>query len=137
MEVFTGHVDRASVCQVSAMVQIHSHDRVTRLADCKLYGHVGLCSGVGLYICIITAKQLLCSLDCKILYHIHAFASAIITLCRIPLCIFIGQYASHRCHDRFADPVFRCDQLNMAVLSVLLIHNGLCDLRIYCFYFIQ
>ena len=87
-----------------------------------------------LYIDVFTAKQLLCSLSCEFLYHVHAVTAAIITVRRITLCIFIRQNASHSGHDRMADPVLRRDQLDVAVLSVKFSGNRVCDLSINCFY---
>ena len=123
--------------QVSAMVQVHAHNRIARIADGKLDSQVRLCAGMRLYIGIITAKQLFCPFDRQILHHVHAFASAVISLSRISFRIFIGQRASHRRHDRLAHPVLRCDQLNMAVLPVLLIHDRLRNFRIRVLYFIK
>ena len=35
---------------------------------------------MGLYVGVITAKQLLCTFDCQILHYIHTLAAAVIAL---------------------------------------------------------
>ena len=122
---------------MSAMGQIHTHDSIAGLAYRKLYSHICLCAGVGLHIGILTAKELLCSLDGQVLHHIHTLASAVVSLSRIAFCVLVGQRAAHSCHNSLGNPVFRCDQLDVAVLTGLLIHNGLGDLRIHILYFVQ
>ena len=90
-----------------------------------------------LYIDVLTAKQFLCAFSCKFLNYIHALTSTVITLSRITFCIFVGQNTSHCRHNRRAHPVFRCDQLNVAVLSVKLCSDRCCNFRIYCLYIFQ
>ena len=90
-----------------------------------------------LYIDVLTAKQFLCAFSCQFLNYIHALTSTVITLSRITFCIFVGQNTSHCRHNRRAHPVFRCDQLNVAVLSVKLCSDRCCNFRIYCLYIFQ
>ena len=123
--------------QMSAVIQVHAHDRITRFQYGKLHCHIRLCSGMGLYIGIITAEQLLGTLDCQIFDDIHALTSAVISLAGITFRIFIGQGTAHSRHDCLAYPVFGSDQFNMTVLTILLVDNGLCHLGINFFYFIQ
>ena len=121
---------------MSAMVKIHAHDGVAGLADSKLYCHICLCTGVGLNIGIIAAEQLLCPFNRQIFHDVHTLTAAVIPLSGIAFRIFIGKNTSHGSHDRLADPVFRCNQLNVAVLSFLLIYNSLCDFRVNSLYFL-
>ena len=92
---------------------------------------------MGLHIDIVTAKKLLCSFNGKIFYHIHTLTAAVITLARIAFCILVRKGAAHCRHNSLAHPVFRGDQFNMTVLSVLLVYNRLCDFRINASYFIK
>ena len=75
--------------KVSAMIQVHSHNGISRITDCKLYGKIGLCTGMRLYIRIIASKQFLGTLDCKVLNHIYTLASTVVTLSRIAFGIFV------------------------------------------------
>ena len=111
--------------------------RFAGLDESHVRGHIGLTARMGLHIDVITAEKLLCSLDCKVFHHIYTLTSAIISFAGISFCIFICQGAAHSRHYSFADPVFRSDQLNVAVLSFLFIHNGLSNFRVYIFYSIQ
>ena len=87
---------------------------------------------MGLHVDIFTAEQLLCPLPGDILYHIHALASAVISLPRIAFRVFVGQGASHRRHHSPAHPVLRRDQLDMRILTVHLRPDGIRDLTV-CF----
>jgi len=135
VEIFTGNVNRASVCQMSAVVKVHTHDGISGVTYCKLNGKVSLCSGMRLYVSIICSEQFLCSLDGKSFYYVYAIASAVVSLSGITFRIFIGQNASHGCHNRFAYPVLGSNQLDMAVLTLLFIYNGLRNFRIHILYF--
>ena len=56
LEVGSGHICSTSMCQMSAVIQIHTHYSISRLQHCKKDCHVCLCSGVRLYICIFTSE---------------------------------------------------------------------------------
>ena len=137
VKIGSGEVRGASVCQVSAVGQILSHDGIARLQHGELYCHIGLRAGMGLYVHILAAEQLLRPLTCQLLHLVHAFAAAVIAFSRISFCIFIGQGASHGGHDRFGYPVFRCNQLNMAVLTGHLCLDGCRYFLVHCLHFIQ
>ena len=123
--------------QMSAVIQVHTQDGITGLQYGKLHRHVRLCSGMRLYIGIITAKQFLGSFDCQILDNIHTFTATVISFAGITFRIFIGQGTAHSRHDCLAYPVLGSDQFNMTILTILLVDNGLCHLGINFFYFIQ
>ncbi len=136
VKIFARHINRTSVRQVPAVVQIHTHNGIPRLTDCKLYRHICLCAGMRLYIGIVTAKKLLCPIYRQILYYVHALAAAVIPLSRISFRILIRQGASHRRHNRLAHPVLGSNQLNVAVLPFLFIYNRLCNFLVHSSYFI-
>ena len=119
------------------MIQIHAHKGISRLHHRKKYRHICLCAGMGLYIDIFTAKELLRAVSGQILHHVHALAAAVIPLSRIAFRILVCQRAAHSRHNRPAHPVLGSDQLNMGILSVLLVNNRLRDFRIYISYLIQ
>ena len=137
LKIFSGNIHRASVGEMSAVIQIHPHDGVPGVADRKLHRQIGLCPRMGLYVGIIAAKELLRPLNGQLLHHIHALASAVVTLRRVSFRILVGQRAAHGRHHRFAHPVLGSDQLDMAVLSLLLIHDGLGDFRVNGSYFFK
>ena len=59
------------MCQMSAVIQIHAHNGITGIQHCKLHCQISLCTGMRLYICVITAKELFCTLNSKVLYNIY------------------------------------------------------------------
>ena len=120
-----------------AVIQVHTHEGVTGLQHRKKHCHIRLCAGMRLYIDILTAKKFFCTVSGNLLNHVHALAAAVISLAGIPFCILIRKRASHRRHNRLTHPVFRSNQLNMGVLSVLLVNNRLRDLRVNISYLIQ
>ena len=122
------------MCQMSTMIQIHTHYSISRLQHCKKDCHICLCSGMWLYIGIGASKQFFGTVNGKLLYLIHTLTPAIITFARISFCIFIRQWAAHGCHDSFAYPVFGSDQLNVTVLTFLFFDDTGCDFRVYGFY---
>ena len=74
---------------MTTMIKIHSHNSIAWLQYSKLYCHIRLCTGMWLNICIIASKKFLCTLNCKIFYHIHTLTSTIIALCWISFRIFV------------------------------------------------
>ena len=136
-EVFTGHIYRRTVRKVSAVVQIHSHKSVSRLHYRKKYCHISLRAGMRLNIHIFTSEKLFRPVSCQIFNNVNALAAAVISFSRISFCIFIRQRASHSSHDRFADPVFRRNQLNMRVLTLLLGFDCLRNFRVRFFNLIK
>ena len=122
---------------MSSLGEIHAHNRIAGLQQSKEHSHVGLGAGMGLYVGVGAAKQLLGPLNGQGLHLVHALAAAVETFSRIAFRVFIGKGASHGGHDRFGYPVFRCDQLDVAVLAFQLRQDQFRDLRVhrpYIFY---
>ena len=115
-----GLVDRRAVRQMAAVIQAHAQHGVARLAQRLIYRHVGLRARVGLHIGVLRAEYFTHTLDGKVLNHVHTFAAAIVALARITFRIFVGQHRAHRSHNRLADDVLRCNQLDIACLTVIL-----------------
>ena len=63
MKIFPGHVCGASMGEMSAVIEVHAHHSVSGLQHGEENRHIGLCSGMGLYICIFTAEKLLGAFD--------------------------------------------------------------------------
>ena len=127
VEIFTGNVNRAAVAQVTAVIQVHAHNRISRIQNGKENSQVCLCTGMWLYIGIIAAKQFLGTLNGDGFYDINLFTSAVIALARISFCILVGQDTAHCVHDRLADNVFAGNQFNGTSLSGKLCLHGCAD----------
>ena len=82
---------------------------------------------------ILTAEQLLCTLDCDGLYHVDVLAAAVIALSRVTLRIFVGQHGSHCHHDRLRYDVLRSDKLQISSLTCGFLLNCLADFRVIVF----
>ena len=106
MKISAGHISRASMGQMSAMRQIHTHHCITGLQQSKEYRHVCLSAGMRLHIGIGTSKNLHGAVSGQIFYYVYTLASAIITFSRISFRVFVSQRASHSSHNRFCHPVF-------------------------------
>ena len=119
------------MCQMTAMIKAHTHDRVSRLTYCVLNSHISLSTRMWLDIGILGTEELLRTVSGKILDDIDLLASAIIPVPRIALSILICENASHRTHNSRAHPVLRCDQLNMAGLPVIFLTDSLCNFRVF------
>ena len=88
-----------------------------------------------LYVRISAAEKLLGALDCKRLHNIDHLAAAVIALAGITFRILVCERTSHGSHDRFADPVLRCDQFDMIILTLNFLLNRGGDFRIDFSYF--
>ena len=137
MKIFSRQIDRWSMSQMSAVIKVHSHDRIARCQHRKLNCHISLRSWMRLYIYILTAKQFFCAFSCQFFGNIHTLTASVISLARISFCIFICKRTSHRCHHCFAHPVLRSDQFNMGVLSLHFRCDHFRNLRICIFDFIE
>ena len=120
-----------------AVIQIHTHESISRLHHGKKDRHICLCTGMRLYIDILAAKELFRTFSGKILHHVHTLAAAVISFAGIAFRILICKRTSHGRHNCLAHPVLGSNQLNVGVLPVLLVNNRLRDLRIYISYLIQ
>ena len=86
-----------------------------------------------LNVCVLTAKQLLCTLNCDSLYHVYILTSTIITLSGITLCVFVGQHGSHCHHDRLRYDILGSDKLQISSLTCGFLLNCLADFRVIVF----
>ena len=132
--VLSGKTRLASVCQVSAVAEVHSKDLVIGFEKCGINSTVRLRSGMGLHIGELAVEKFTGSVDRELLYHICIFTSAVVSFVGVALCIFVRKDRSHRFHNRRNGEVFRCDHLEMVRLSFSFIFNRLEYLRVKRFY---
>ena len=117
-------VYRRTVSQVAAMRERHAKDGVARFEHRQIHRLVCLRSGVGLDIRVFRAEQRLGAVDRQLFHHVYIFAAAIVALAGIAFCILVGQFAALRFHHRRASVVFRRDQLDVILLTAVLILYG-------------
>ena len=125
-----GEVQRMAVRQVAAVRQVHAEDRVARLQQREIHRHVRLRARVRLHVGVLGAEQLLGPRDRQRLGDVDELAAAVVALARIPLGVLVGQHRAGRLQHGLADEVLRGDQLEAGVLPVLLVADGLGDLRV-------
>ncbi len=130
-----GKIDRAAVGEVAPMGQVHSQDRVAGLEQGKIGRHVGLGTGMGLYVGVLGAKEALGAIDRQLLDLVDIFAPAVVAAARIALGIFIGQQRALGFEDGPAGVVFRRDENNLPALPLQLGLDGPGDLGVNAFQF--
>ena len=111
-----GDVDRGTMGQVAAVGKAHSHDGVSRLAQCQVNRAVGLGTGMGLDIGVIRPEQLLRPVDGELFDDVDIFTAAIIAFAGITFCILVGQHRTLRLQHPGTGVVFRCYQFNVFFL---------------------
>ena len=99
------------------MRQIEAHEGIAGLHHGEEYGHIGLCSRMGLHVGILGAVEFAHTLDGQTLHLVHHLATAVITRCGISLGVLVGEHRSHCCHNLVADEVLRRDKLYAAHLT--------------------
>lgn len=132
--------------KVTALAEVEAHEGVTRLEDCHLNGHIGLCSGMRLDIGPLCAVDSLEPVDGDLLYLVDNLASAIVAFARITFRILVGADGTHCVENLFGYVIFGCDKLQTGSLAVfffldeikndtVLFHNGTLITKLFdCIY---
>ena len=128
--VLAGHVHRRAVGQVATLRQVHAHDGIADVQQCKVDGQVGLCTGVRLHVGILGPKQLAGALNGDVLDLIHIGTAAVIALARQTLGILVGQHRAHRSHHGRRNDVLAGDQLDVLPLAGQLAAHRRSQLRV-------
>ena len=87
-----------------------------------------------LNVCELCTEYLADAADCQTLHLIDALAAAVIALARIALCVLVGQNRAHRRHDCLAYDILGCDQLNIALLTLIFCLDHIAQFRVICLY---
>jgi hypothetical protein len=117
-------VTGGAVGQVAAMGERHAHDAVARLQQRQEHRLVRLSAGMRLDVGVCRAEQLLQPLDGHFLDLVDELAAAIVALTRIAFGIFVGQHRALRRQHVGGDDVFRGDQLDLGLLPVEFLGDG-------------
>ncbi len=130
LEPLAGQVDRRAVRQVPAVRQRHPEEGVARLERREEHGLVGLRARVRLDVGELGVEQLLGPVDGEPLGHIHVFAAAVIALSGIAFGVLVGELRTLCGQHRAAGVVLRSDQLDVRLLTRVLIGDGGPQLRV-------
>src|ERR1051326_302451 len=103
--------------EMPTMRQVQSENSVARLDDCSIRRHVRLRSRMWLHVRVLRAEQLLRTVACQVLDNVGIFASAVISLSRIPLGVLVRKHRAHGFKDGFADKVLRRDEFQALMLA--------------------
>ena len=101
------------------MSEIKSHESVSGLQYSQHHSGVSLCSGVRLHVGILCSEEFLDSLDGECLNFVNDLATAVISLSRVTLSVFVRKPRTHCLHHLVADEVFRCDKFHTLELTLV------------------
>jgi len=133
LEPLAAHVDRRTVRQVTARIEIEPHETVARRQQRQEHGLVHLAARIGLHVGEIAAEQFLGALDRQVFDDVGIFAAAVITLARIAFGIFVGEDRSGRFEHGEARDIFRRDQFDLGLLAMQFLADRRIDFRIGAF----
>ncbi len=130
VEPLAGHVDRRTVRQVTARVQVEAHEGVARLQQRQEHGLVHLRTGIRLDVGEVDAEQLLGAFDRQFFGDIDELAAAVIALARITFRILVRHDGALGFQHRAGNDVFRSDQFNLMPLAAEFLFDRAEDVRI-------
>ena len=122
---FAGEVNRGAVSQVAALCQVHTQNGIARLQQSGVNSEVSLRTRVRLYVSVVSAKQLFCTIDSQLLNDINVLATAVVAFARITFSIFVGQLRTLRLHNTRAGVVFGGDQFDVLFLTYFFLLHSL------------
>jgi hypothetical protein len=110
------------VGQVPAMGQIQPQNRVARLHEGEIDGHVGLASRMRLHVHVFgVGKYLGGPLPGQVFHHVHPLAPAVIAVAGIALGVFVGHHPALGGHDRQTGEILGGDHFQFFVLALKLV----------------
>ncbi len=115
---------------MAAMGQVQPHHRIARFQQSLVDGIVGIRPGMRLHTRMVTAKQLLHTLNRQILQDVHMLTASVVTSSRITFRIFVRGHRSHGQHDRRAYNVLRSNQFQIPPLTAHFQIQGSPDLLV-------
>src|SRR5690242_11708106 len=124
-------VHRRAVRQVTAVRQRQPKQRVTRLRDREIRGHVRLRARVRLHVGVLRLEERLGAIDGELLHLVHHLATAVVALARQTLGVLVGQGGTHRLEHRDRDEVLARDQLEPMLLPIHLAADERVDGGVY------
>ena len=101
----TGGVDEGPVGQVTAVIEVETHEGVAGVEASLEDRHIGLSAGVRLHVGILSIVELLDAIDSQLLALIHDLTATIVALAGIALSVLVGHDATHSAEHLFANEV--------------------------------
>ena len=109
--------------QMTAVRETHAQDRVARLQERDIHGHVRLGAGMRLDIDVFGTVEAFGAVNGNALDLVDIVAAPIVAGAGIALGIFVRQMAAHGLHHGLADEILGSDQLDMIALTAQLAHH--------------
>ena len=113
-----GEVHLEPVGQVAPVVETQREDRVARLEQPEVHGHVRLRARVRLDVGVLGVEQGLGAVDRELLDLVDELAAAVVATPGIALRVLVRQHRAHRLEDGGPREVLRGDQLDLAALAI-------------------
>jgi hypothetical protein len=80
----TRSIDAGAVGEVTALVEVETHEGVARVEYGKEHSLIGLSTGVGLHVGKLSSEELLHTVDGELLHLVYDLAATIVTLAGRP-----------------------------------------------------
>lgn len=117
--------------EVTALVEVETHEGVAGLEHGEEHGLVGLGTGVRLNVGELSPEELLHTVDGELLHLVDDLATAIVTLAGQALGIFVGEVTAHGCHDLVGDEVLTGDEFHAPELALMLLLDKVENLSVF------
>ena len=124
-------VDTGAVGEVSALVEVETHERVAGGEDGEEHRLIGLGAGVRLHVGELSSEEFLHTVDGELLYLVDDLAAAIVTFAGQTLGIFVGEVTAHGCHDLVGDEVLTGDEFHAPELALMLLLDEVENLSVF------
>ena len=111
--------------EVATVVKVQAHEGVAWLQHCQQNCSISLCTRVGLYVGILSTKELAYAVDSQLFNFVDNLTTTIVTVARLTLGILVGQVAAHGFHHLVAYEVLTRNQLDALQLALMLFLNQL------------
>ena len=116
--------------KVTALGECHTHNSVTGLEHGKIYGSIGLCTRMGLYVGKFRSKEFTRSFDCDTFDNVNILTAAVISFSGIALGIFVGHDGTHGFHHLVTYEILRGNEFNAFGLTFSLLLDEVENLSI-------
>ena len=111
-------VDLQPVRQMAAVRQLQREDRVARLQDREVDGHVRLRPGMRLDVRVLRSEQGLRAVDRELFDLVDDLAAAVVAAPRIPLGVLVRRHAADGLQHRRPGEVLGRDELDLVALAL-------------------
>ena len=125
-----GEVHRGTVREMPALIQGEAQHGIAGLQHRGVRRHVRLGARVRLHVGVCGSKKGLRALDGERFRDVDPFTPAVVAAARIPLGIFVREYAADGLHDRGAGVILGSDELDLLDLTAPLVLDRGIDLGI-------